>query len=68
MSNNPNNNAQSRNQAEIKKILAEAEKLSAEALKLRADAAKTLSERFWYPAIALATIVGADAGLAKLLL
>lgn len=42
MSNNPNNNAQSRNQAEIKKILAEAEKLSAEALKLRADAAKTV--------------------------
>ena len=50
------------------KIEAEIGKLMAETVKLNAEAAKMIRERAWYPAVVIASAVGATAALTKLLL
>ncbi|MFD2755658.1 hypothetical protein [Comamonas terrae] len=52
----------------VLKTEAEISKLMAETVKLNAEAAKMIRERAWYPAIAMATALGAGAAIAKLLL
>lgn len=66
MSKNTNNKAQHREQAEVERIRAETARLHAEAAKIHQEAAKVRSERLWYPAIALASLLAALATLAKL--
>ena len=53
---------------DILKTEAEIGKLMAETVKLNAEAAKMTRERAWYPAIALATAIGAAVAITKLLL
>lgn len=49
------------------KTEAEIAKLMAETVKLNAEAAKMTRERTWFPAIAIATAVGAAMAIIKLL-
>jgi len=55
-------------EAEIGKLIAEAGKLLAETSKLNAEAAKLQRERYWYPAVVIATVVGATVALTRLFL
>lgn len=52
---------------DIAKIEAEIAKLMAETAKLNAEAAKMTRERAWFPAIAVATAIGAAVALIKLI-
>lgn len=52
---------------DVAKIQAEIAKLMAETAKLNAEAAKMTRERAWFPAIAIATAIGAAVALLKLL-
>lgn len=49
------------------KTEAEIAKLMAETVKLNAEAAKMTRERAWFPAIAIATAIGAAVAILKLL-
>ena len=53
---------------EIERIHAEIGKLMAETAKLNAEAAKMTRERVWYPAVVLATAVGAAVAITKVFL
>lgn len=55
-------------EAEIAKLMAETVKLGAETSKLNAEAGKFRREQYWYPAIAMASALGAGLALAKFLL
>lgn len=50
------------------KTEAEIGKLMAETVKLNAEAAKFQRERYWYPVMVAATIIGATVAATKLLL
>jgi len=50
------------------KIEAEIGKLMAETVKLNAEAAKMIRERAWYPAVVLATAIGAAMAITKVVL
>lgn len=53
---------------DILKTEAEISKLMAETVKLNAEAAKLTRERYWYPVVVTATIIGATVAATKLLL
>lgn len=53
-------------EAEVGKLIAEAGKLLAETSKLNAETAKLQRERYWYPAVVLATAIGATVAITKL--
>lgn len=55
-------------EAEVGKLIAEAGKLLAETAKLNAETAKLHRERYWYPAVVLATVIGATVAITKLVL
>lgn len=55
-------------EAEVGKLIAEAGKLLAETAKLNAETAKLHRERYWYPAVVMATVVGATVAITKLIL
>ena len=50
-------------EAEVGKLIAEAGKLLAETAKLNAETAKLHRERYWYPAVVLATVIGATVAI-----
>ncbi|MCS4508873.1 hypothetical protein [Xylophilus ampelinus] len=53
---------------DILKTEAEIGKLMAETIKLNAEAAKFNRERYWYPVVVTATIIGASVAATKLFL
>lgn len=53
-------------EAEVGKLIAEAGKLLAETAKLNAETAKLHRERYWYPAVIMATVIGATVAVTKL--
>jgi hypothetical protein len=54
-------------EAEVGKLIAEAGKLLAETTKLHAETAKLQRERYWYPAMVMATVIGATVAITKLI-
>lgn len=54
-------------EAEVGKLIAEAGKLLAETSKLNAETAKLQRERYWYPAMVMATVIGATVAITKLI-
>lgn len=50
----------------VERIHAEIVKLMDETAKLNAEAAKMSRERYWYPAVVIAIVIGATLALAKL--
>lgn len=54
-------------EAEVGKLIAEAGKLLAETTKLNAETAKLQRERYWYPAMVMATVIGATVAITKLI-
>jgi hypothetical protein len=59
--------ANRRTLAEIDKLQAETHKLVAEQTKLRTEEAKMRRESYWYPALLMASALGAGLALAKFL-
>ena len=53
---------------QLERIRAEIVKLMAETSELNAEAAQMTRERYWYPAVVIATVIGTTLAFAKLFL